>query len=386
MFQFKQYDWKRLNISLLMVVITLSIISAYIVRFAADEQFKGSYFKGQIIGLVFGLFIITVVALIDYHFICKFVILYYIVGTMMVAATKFSPLGTDLGTDSYRWIRIGFNFQPSEVCKIILILTLAVFFEKFNQQMDKFRVIVLSTLIMIIPTAFVLVQSDLSSSMVMVFIFAMMLFAAGISYKLLLPIIAVGIPVIVGLFWYVQQPWQKLLHSYQYDRIFGFMNPEKYAQSIMYQQNHSVQAIGSGGLFGKILVDNNSGVRNYIWVDVRESDFIFTVIGEELGFIGSCIIILLLATIIIKCLLIAKKSRDYQGMMIAVGIASMFMFQVFANIGVATRILPNTGLPLPFLSRGLSSTLSSMIGIGMIINIGLQSGKGSRNGFSMSNL
>ncbi len=382
MFNFKQYDWKRYNISLVIVVIVLCIISAFIVRLAGGEADGASFFKRQLFGLIFGLFIIAFVSILDYHFICRFVIFYYIVGTILVAATRFTPLGTDLGTNSWRWLDLGFmNLQPSELCKIILILTLAVFFTNTREKMDKFSTLFIGVFIMAIPTAFILMHSNLSSALVMMFIFAMMVFAAGISYKIILPIFLIGAPISVALFWYIQQPYQKLLTKYQAGRILGFLNPEENASGIMYQQNHSVDAIGSGRVYGKLILEN-TGVRNYNYVDVRESDFIFSVIGEELGFIGSCFIIGLLVIIIVKCFLTARKAKDYTGMLIAIGIASMLMFQVFANVGVATRILPNTGLPLPFLSYGLSSMLSSMISIGLVINVGLQSSKNSYGGYA----
>lgn len=384
MFQFKQYNWKKLNISLVVVVTILCLCSAVLVRCAADTQFKNSYFKGQIITMIAGLFVLAVVSLIDYHFICRFVIFYYIIGTIMVFATKHRPFGTDLGTGSWRWLKLGVNFQPSEIVKIILILTLAVYFERRREKMDRFTTLILGGIIMAVPTFFVMIQSDLSSSLVMIFVFAIMAYASGLDYKIIGTVLAVFIPAVAVLFWYIQQPGQGLLRGYQYDRIAAWLDPDSYALDEAYQQLHSIQSIGSGQLLGKLFTDP-LGERHYpFYVDVTESDFIFTVMGEELGFIGSCVILVLLAIVIIKCLRTAKAARDYQGRIIAIGIGSMFMFQVFANVGVATMLLPNTGLPLPFISRGLSSTLSSMIGIGMIINIGLQSRYGSRSGFSMS--
>jgi len=384
MFQFKQYNWKRINASLIIVVLVLNICSAFIVRFAAQSQFKKSYFIGQIVAMFFGLFIMAFVALVDYHFICRLVPLLYLVGTVLVMLTRIGPLKTDLKTGSYRWIKIGFNFQPSEICKIVIILTLAVYYVYMRDKMDKFTTLIYGAILFMIPTFFILTQSDLSSSLVIVFIFAIMTYAAGLSYKIIIPVLSVGIPTFIGLLIYIQMPGQKLLKDYQLSRIMAFFNPDAYAQGAAYQQNMSILSIGSGRLVGKVLEDSTQGARNYVYVDVTESDFIFTVIGEELGFIGSCAILALLAIVVIKCLRVAKKASDYQGKLIAIGIASMFMFQVFANVGVATRLLPNTGLPLPFLSRGMSSTLSSAIGIGIILNIGLQSGNGPRNGFSLS--
>lgn len=388
MFKFKQYDWKKYNFSLVIIVITLCITSAFLLKREAATPLEGAaLFKKQIIGMMLGLFVMAIVSIIDYHFICKFAILYYIVGTLMVAATRYSPFGTNSSTEAYRWLDFGVLIQPSEICKICLIISLAVFFTKLKHKTNKFYFVILAALVTLLPTFFIFKQPDLSSSMVMIFIFCIMLYASGLSYKIIVPIVVIALPSIVAIFWYIQQPYQKLLTNvYQYNRIFGFLNPDlPETQKIVWQQKGAIQAIGSGELYGKMLL-NNSAVRNHKAVPVTESDFIFTVIGEELGFIGSCVIIGLLALIIIKCIMIAKKSMDYTGQLIAIGISAMLMFQVFANIGVNIMILPNTGLPLPFLSSGISSMISCMISIGFIINIGLQVGNSSHNGFSLTDL
>jgi rod shape determining protein RodA len=140
----------------------------------------------------------------------------------------------------------------------------------------------------------------------------------------------------------------------------------------MYQQDNSIQVIGSGKLIGKLLTEGEEAIQSDTYVPISESDFIFSVVGEALGFIGGCVIIVILSVIIFKCISIARHAPDFMGMLIAVGVASMFMFQVFVNIGVATALLPNTGIPLPFVSYGLSSMVSSMIAIGLVINISLQ--------------
>lgn len=384
MFNFKNYNWKHLNISLVVLVIILCCISSYVVRQAGGDTLGDYYFKHQLMGLGLGLLVVAVVAMIDYHFICRFVLIYYAIGTALVAATRFSPFGTDHDTSQYRWIAIGgFDFQPSELAKIIIVLTLAVFFNHMRNRLNKWYILPMAIGLTILPTGFVLVQSDLSSSLVMFFILGILIFASGISYKILLPLLGIFIPLVLGLFWYIQQPYQKLLNEYQLDRVIGFLNPEEHSQDSMYQQNNSVDAIAAGGVYGKLLKDETDGFRGYEYVAVNESDFVFSVIGEEFGFIGSCVILGLLAMVIVKCIVIARKAADYIGMLIAIGIAAMFMFQVFANVGVATSILPNTGLPLPFLSYGLSSMISCMIGIGLVLNIGLQGGSKSKEGFSM---
>ncbi|MCR5793512.1 MAG: FtsW/RodA/SpoVE family cell cycle protein [Lachnospiraceae bacterium] len=383
MFDFFDYDFKRYNYTLLLVVTLLSFAGAYFVMCASGTDAGMSMFRKQLIGMFLGLFMAVGISLIDYHLICQFTVVYYIVVTPMVAATKYSPWGTDLGTKSFRWINVfGIKFQPSEVCKVMLILALAAFFTKFKKRINRVPTILLAITIMMVPTFFILTQSDLSSSVVIMFVFAMMIFFAGLSYKIILPALAAGVPLFFIVYWYIQQPNQKLLNPYQVERIIGFKHPDLYASETMWQQNQSVTAISAGKLLGKIFTDNP--VRAYRKVGVNESDFIFSVIGEEGGFLGSLLIIALLAIVVIIALMTAKNASDRLGMLICVGIASMFAFQTFANIGVATRMLPNTGLPLPFLSAGLSSMLSSMISIGLLLNIGLQSRVRS-DGFSMMN-
>lgn len=387
MFKFKHYDWKKYNLSLIIIIITLCIAGAFIVRLAGGEENGSQLFKKQLAGMALGLVVMVVVSLIDYHFICKFVILYYLAGLAMLFATRFTPLGTDLNTLSYRWIDIGFAFQPSEICKIIVILTLAVFYTKVREKTDKLYIMVLAILIVAAPTAIILVQSNLSSAMIMLFILAIMIFAAGTSYKIIGFTLLVTVPSFIAFFWYeVKHPEGGLLPQYQYNRIFSFLNPDlPGVRDLVRQQNNSVNAIASGRLYGNI-IDPATASNNYSNVAFRDSDFIFSVIGEELGFIGCCVVIALLLVVVFKCLMTARKSMDYMGMMIATGVSAMFAFQIFANIGVATLILPNTGLPLPFFSSGISSMLGCMIAIGLVLNIGLQAGRNPHTGFSLSDL
>lgn len=379
----KRYDWKKYDYTLIATVIILSLIGAFTVRLA-DAANQTAFFRAQIMGLIMGLVIVAMVSLMDYHFICRFVGLYYIVGVLLVFASRYTPLGTDLDTDTYRWLKVGsITVQPTELVKIIVILTLAVFYSKMRVKMEKFHVLVLGGCITLVPVLFIMKQPDLSSSLVVCFIFLVIMFAAGTAYKILIPIISVGLPLGIVLFWYVQQPFQKILQDYQQERIMIFLHPELDTSGKLWQQQSSQLAIASGQLYGKFLDDGGSPIRNYLNVPVIESDFIWSVIGEEYGFLGGLIIIILYGILIVRCLFAAKKAQDRLGMLIALGISALFTFQVFANIGVATFILPNTGLPLPFLSNGLSSMLSCMIAIGLIVNISIQPAKKSGGGFTM---
>lgn len=369
MFQFKQYDFKRINISLFLTVVLLSGMGTFLVRLAQAEG--ENLFKKQILGVIFGLLIVIIVSLIDYHFICEFYIILYLINFGLLLAVKL--VGIEIN-HSQRWLDLKITtIQPSEFSKVIMILVMAKLFTMLKSKMNKFYVLVLTGIIMAIPTLLILTQTNLSTSMVLMFIFAIMIFSAGLSYKIILPLIIIGVPSIMGLFWYVQQDYQAILTQYQQTRVLSFLNPSLDASvNTMYQQDNSIQVIGSGKLAGKLLTEGINSIQSDTFVPISESDFIFSVIGESLGFIGGCVIIMLLAFIIYQCLKIAQNASDRLGMLIATGVASMFMFQVFVNIGVATAILPNTGLPLPFVSYGLSSLMSSMIAIGLVLNISLQ--------------
>ncbi len=369
MFQFKKYNIKHYDISMLVFVFLLSGIGAYLVRLV-EEEGEG-LFKKQVLGIILGIGIVAIVSLIDYHFICQFYIVLYIINLALLVAVRLFGTSTN---NSQRWLNLKiFSFQPSELSKIITIIVLAKLFTMFKDKINKFYILLFTGILTAIPTFFILIQTNLSTSIVIMFIFVIMIFAAGLSYKIILPILIIGIPAVLGLFWCIEQNYDIFfLTGYQQTRIASFLNPQLDTSSdIMYQQDNSTQVIGSGRLTGKLLTEGKESLQSDT-IPVSESDFIFSVVGEALGFIGGCVIIVLLSILIFKCINIARHAPDFIGMLIAIGVASMFMFQVFVNIGVATALLPNTGIPLPFVSSGLSSMISSMIAIGLVMNISLQ--------------
>lgn len=372
MFKNKKYDFKDFSFSLLLAVVLLCCVGIY----ALYRSDGAGMAKRQLIGVVLGLVVIFVGALIDYHLICKFAILYYIIGIILLVMVRFTSYGEDYDTGAFRWLTIkSIVIQPSELVKLMLIVVLAVLFSKVKNKLNRWGIFILSGIIMMLPTSLILIQTDLSSSMVCMFIFAIMIFMAGLSLKIIGITVAVSIPTGAALLWYVIQPGQKLLTMKQQGRILGFLNPEEYALTERYQQMNSVNAIAAGKVLGKTLLGDASDFRLYNKVYVNESDFVFSVIAEELGFLGCVLVIILFGFIVFKCILIAKNANDFTGKMIAVGVSAMLAFQSFVNIGVATALLPNTGLPLPFLSYGLSSLLSNFLGIAMVLNVGIQKAK-----------
>lgn len=367
MFKFNKYDFKRYDYFLLILVITLSMMSVFFIH-CVDVANGDSNAKKQVFGLVLGLVTAIIVSIIDYNFILRFRWPLYVLNVALLVFVKLKGVQVK---GARRWIRVaGIQLQPSELSKLIMILVMASVFAALHDRVNKVLSLLLFSVLMGIPTLLIAIETNLSTSLVMAYIFISMLFLAGLSFKIIVPVLAVAIPSVIGFFWYVQQPNPILLTDYQQERIIAFLHPEKYSSTIMYQQHNAVQAVGSGRLYGKIF--ENGVIKGSNYVAEAHNDFIFSVIGEEVGFIGGCVIIALLAIIIFKCMMIARNAKDLTGKLIAAGVASMFMFQVFVNIGVVTSILPNTGLPLPFVSYGLSSLVSSMIGIGLVLNVSLQ--------------
>ena len=327
MLNFKKYDFKRYNVSLLIVTSLLITIGVFLIK-----QVKPDDYKKQIIGLFGGLLIALIMSLIDYHLICKFYIVLYLINLVLLVLVKLIGVEHNYAK---RWLYLKFfELQPSELTKIILILFFAKLFTVFHHRINNFLFLLISIILMAIPTFLILTQTDLSTSIVIGLVFVTLIFVGGLSWKIILPIVVIGLPLVMGLFWYVQQDYQDLLEPYQQNRILSILNPEEYPET-MYQQENSTQAIGSGQLIGKALTaftEETSELRGYRHVPIAESDFIFSVAGEEFGFIGSCLILLIFAFIIYKCLSVAKNAPDRMGMLIAIGIASMFAFQIFINI------------------------------------------------------
>lgn len=374
MIKFKKYDLKNYNISLIIIVTVLSMIGIFLISIVQKDT--EHLFEKQILGLVAGLTIAVVVSFIDYRFIGRFFIIFYIINLGLLIAVKLYGKNVYGAT---RWLDLKyFTFQPSELSKVIMIIFFAKLFTIFKEKLNTFPVVLLSIATFAIPIYLVLSQPDLSSSLVFVFVFLMMIYVAGLKYKIIIPALLIGIPLFLGLFWYVQQDYQAILSPSQQLRVLSIINPEEYAGT-MYQQENSITVIGSGKLTGKLLQEEGTeAILSDTYVPVSESDFIFSVVGEAFGFIGAFLVLLLYVIIIVKCLMVARNSPDYMGKLIASGVACMFMFQVFVNVGVVTAILPNTGLPLPFLSYGLSSLVSSFIAIGLVLNISLQKNKRRR--------
>ena len=300
----------------------------------------------------------------------------YIVNLALLLLVIFSSAG-DTGGGAQRWLEIGgLRFQPSETAKILLILFFAQFIMKYREKLNTFPVIISCVILAVIPWFLIFKQPDLSTSIVFIMVFCIIMFSAGISYKLVFGALAVAIPAVVVVITLAMQPDSTLLDEYQKNRILSFINPEEYETEGAYQQLNSIMAIGSGQLDGKGYKNNEiTSVKNGNFISEAQTDFIFSIIGEEFGFKGSVLVIALVIGIAIECICIAYKSKDLAGKIICAGMGGLIAIQGFFNIGVATFLLPNTGLPLPFVSYGLTSLMSLFIGMGFVLNVRLQAKK-----------
>ena len=364
----KQYHIKHYNFRLVIYVVALTMIGISVIG-SAQESVQDK----QIAGLLIGLVAMLTVSLIDYSFILRFNWLIYAFNLGMLGLITFHILGGDARGGAVRWIEVaGFRFQPSELSKVLLILFFAWFFGKFHEKINTLPVIVASGVLIFIPWFMVENQPDLSTSIVIAVIFLSLLFLGGLSYKIILGVLAVVIPAAALFIYLILQPDQKILEDYQWIRIMSWLQPEKYAENV-FQQKNSIMAIGSGQLWGKGLNnDTVFSVKNGNFIPEPQTDFIFAVAGEELGFVGSAIILALLLLIVIECILMGRRAKDLSGQLICGGVAVWIGFQTFVNICVVTGMMPNTGLTLPFVSYGLTSLVSLFIGIGLVLNVGLQ--------------
>lgn len=361
-----KYHIESYRFSLFLMVLAVSIIGVLLVGSA-----KSSVQDKQIFGLVVGVCIMIVLSLMNYSFILIFYRIMYIVNLLLLLMVQFVG---ESSKNAQRWLVIaGIQFQPSELCKIVLILFLAQYIMEHEDDLNTLKTILKIIALTTLPILLILNQPDLSTSIVIVLIFCVIMFASGLSYKIIGIVLAIGVPISGAALFITAKFGNRFLREYQYRRIMAWLNPSKYLQNEGWQQNNSIIAIGSGQLTGKGLNNNVIGsVKNGNFISEPQTDFIFAIAGEELGFVGCFVIIALLTMIVITCLMIGRQAKDLAGKIICCGMAALIGFQTFINISVATGIMPNTGLPLPFVSYGLTSLVTLFIGIGIVLNVGLQ--------------
>jgi len=362
----KNYNFRDYNFILVFEVLTLSVIGILAVGSALPSaQTK------QILGVLMGIVVMLIVSLIDYEWVLSLHWLIYGINLILLLWVEF--FGVEYN-GAQRWIDLKFTtLQPSDFTKIFMVLFFAKFIMDHEQEMKDLKTVG-KCILLIIPSLFLIVtQPNLSNTICIGLIFCVLLFLGGLSYKIVGIVLAIVIPTVVIFLSLAMTTGIPFLEEYQMLRIYAWLRPDEYATSTGFQQQNSIMAIASGQLRGKGLNNNSfTSVKNGNFLLESETDFIFAIIGEELGFMGCCIVIILILLIIIQCIRIGHRAQTLAGQIICGGVAAMIGIQSFINMGVATGVLPNTGLSLPFVSAGLTSIVCFFMSVGFVLNVGLQ--------------
>lgn len=328
---------------------------------ATEVVKQGAFF---LIGLV----LMLLAANVDYEYFAQFYIPIYFLNLLLLLAVLL--IGANFN-NATRWIAIGpLTIQPSEFAKVIMIFCLARLISMKQRHINDLPMLVFLCIIVMVPIVLIQKEPALSASLVLLAIFCIELFVAGLDYRIIRNVAAVVAPVVLLILWDVSREnplfTDRIFHGHQFNRLLSFVDPTRDA-SLYYQTEKSISAIGSGQLTGKGLFHGTLNQLSYL--PEPENDFIFSVIGEEFGFLGCIFVLSVLLFIVFRCIIIAISARDTFSQLLAAGIAGMFAFQTFVNAGVATGILPNTGMSLPFVSYGGSSMWTNMVAVGLILNI-----------------
>ena len=355
--------WLHVDIALVLSSVALAIIGAFMVYSATrgndPEAYDRAYLNRQLLFLVVGVAAMTAAAYFPYRRIRDWVPAVFW-GGMFLLLLVLTPLGVERnGTKA--WFEFGsFQLQPSELCKIAYIFMLANYLERFNGRLDA-RQLGNGLLLGLIPIGLILLETDVGTALVFIAITMGMLLVAGAQTKHILVLTVVGV-ILSALVWS-----SGALQDYQQDRLTSFIDPASSQTEAAYQQTQAQIAIGSGGLTGQGFGQGQQTRGEF--VPEQHTDFIFSVIGEEFGFVGSVSVLALFAIVMWRCMRTARKSPDLLGTLICCGVMTLFAFQMFQSVGMTLGIMPITGIPIPFVSYGGSSAISCFVGIGLVLNI-----------------
>ncbi|MGN1318969.1 MAG: FtsW/RodA/SpoVE family cell cycle protein [Lachnospirales bacterium] len=363
----------NLDYILIISVFALIIFGIIIIGSAKRININGpeGEFINQMIWFATGIVLMTIAIFIDYEFIGKFYVAIYLLNIALLIAVLI--FGGNDETGVKRWL---FGIQPSEFSKIFMIIYLSKFIDKFQKKINNISVLFFICLTTLIPIVLIKIQPSLSASLVLGAILITELFIGNINSKYIkitiIAVIAIIALVYIDLLYNNHRILDLFLEPYHIKRLSSSINSD-FSNPDYYQTKNSIWAIGSGQLRGKGLY--NGTINQLSYLPYSHNDFIFSVVGEEFGFLGCLAVLVLMFIIIFRCIKISRQASDNLGMLIAGGVAGMLTFQTFVNVGVATGLLPNTGMPFPFLSYGGSSMWINMIAIGLVLNVGVKKNK-----------
>ncbi|MGM0437163.1 MAG: rod shape-determining protein RodA [Bacillota bacterium] len=374
--KWKKRFWKNLNIYIPILVLLLSIIGLIMISSAVEinkNPENWNFIQKQLIALIVGLIAIIIIQFYDYSLLKEYSDLIYIftVGILVLLLI----IGSEK-SGGRSWISIGsINFQPSEVAKLIVIIMLANVMSEMKDELKSFIGILKSGFYAFIPFVLIILQNDLGTALVILFIYIVMLYVAGGNQKIMLFIFGGSFLIIVLLLTshFLFETPLPFIKEYQLNRLIVFINPDIDPQGAGYNILQSKIALGSGKFFGKGLFAGTQNQLNFL--PEKHTDFIFSVIGEEFGFLGISVVLSLYLLLFWNMVKIAVNARDDFGKLVITGILALLFFHVFQNAGMTMGVMPITGIPLPFISYGGSAMLSNMIAIGIVININIRKKK-----------
>jgi rod shape determining protein RodA len=359
--------WRHLDPVVVLAAVGLAVLGLAAIYSSTFSSLREQSLPGglvmhrQLLSLLVGLAGMVAVTLFDYRRLQAYAAV--VLGAVVLAlGLVLTQLGS-AANGAQSWFSLGaYQVQPSEFAKVGVIITLAAVLGGGSERSEGSRLALALGAVGLV-TAEILLQPDFGSFIVFVAVLFGMLLVGGIRLRWLLVLALVGSLGVVGTF------QLNLLKQYQKERLTAFVNPTADAAGRGYTYNYrqAVIAIGSGGLTGKGYLRGTQ--TNLQYVPEQRTDFIFTVIGEELGFTGAAVLLLLFAVLLWRGLRIAMIARDPFGALVAAGVASMFAFQAFVNVGMTIGIMPITGIPLPFVSYGGSSLVSSLLAVGLLLNV-----------------
>jgi rod shape determining protein RodA len=355
-------DWILILVVLGLTALgTLLVWSATQPSLIAAGQDPRTYLKKQLLNVVIGLVLMVVVSLADTRQLRTWTPLFYAL-TLLGLLAVLTPVGSTIN-GARAWISLpaGFQIEPSEFAKVALVLVTALVFSGVRGTRTGLRSLLVALACAAPLIALVVVEPALGVAMVLLAITATVIVLSGLRMRVLAGLAAIVAVVVVAA------GGMHLLKSYQLTRFTSFLHPAADLAGAGYNAAQAKIAVGSGGLFGQGLFHGQLVAGHF--VPEQQTDFIFTVAGEELGFVGTIVIVFLLGVVIIRALRIATRADDLFGLLVASGIAMWFTFQSFVNIGMTIGIMPITGLPLPFVSYGGSAVFADMIAIGLLQSI-----------------
>jgi rod shape determining protein RodA len=358
--------WRAFDLQLAAYAALLAILGLVMAYTNSVEQGQtvlsgGTTFVRGLMWTGIALIVFVVTTAFDYKWLKTFAWPLYLLQIGLLIGTL--AIGHGVGGSS-RWISFGpFDFQFSEIAKILMIVVLANYLGARQGQLRSLPSILGACLLVVPPFILVMLQPDLGSSLVLIAILVGMLFMSGASLFWLFAIPATILPMLPLI-------WTYVLRDYQKQRITAFLNPATDTQGAGFQLNQSVIAVGSGGPFGVGLT--NGSQNQAALLPVQESDFVAAIYLEELGFIGALILLILFGALLWRLLVAGWRSKDPFGMMFASGLASMILFQLVVNLGMVIGIMPITGIPLPFISHGGASLISLAVGLGIVQSINIR--------------